>query len=196
MIDHQRKFIFIHIPKTGGTSIESALLKFHGIHINLKLHSPLKHIRPTNKRRLMCGDNLQHARITDFPVEFQKKYFCFAVVRNPWDLFVSEFEHSQKSKRFKASFNQFVNRPRMSMHHGKNQVSFLNKNINFIGRFERLQEDFNKICHKINIPEQQLPYANKTKHKHYTEYYNDETREIIAEKYAKDIEYFGYRFGE
>jgi|TARA_Y100000034_G_scaffold38117_1_gene46826 chondroitin 4-sulfotransferase 11 len=68
--------------------------------------------------------------------------------------------------------------------------------IDFIGRFENLQEDFNVVCDKIGIDARPLPHlsASKPKIKPYRQYYTEKTKKIVAEKYKKDIEYFGYKF--
>tara|TARA_R110002167_G_scaffold366019_1_gene592664 strand:+ start:811 stop:1365 length:555 start_codon:yes stop_codon:yes gene_type:complete len=137
-------------------------------------------------------------------------YFSWSFVRNPWDRLVSTYinkivdrhQHGLDSwrKNFK-SFKEFILKIEKTDitdcdRHIRSLYTFFPQNINFIGKFENLQEDFNTVCDKIGIPRQQLPHKNATKHKHYTEYYDDETRDIVAEKYAKDIEHFGYKFGE
>jgi hypothetical protein len=149
-------------------------------------------------------------------------YFKFAFVRNPWERMVSYYEfmckqvHKTDSQKYdfvarnythykqkcSLGFTKFIHEESVNQktnffgydqyyrdEHGKNL-------LNFIGKVENLQEDFSIICNKIGIPQQQLPHKNPTKHKHYTEYYNEETKQIVAEKFAKDIEYFNYEFGE
>lgn len=196
MINHKHKFIFIHIPKTGGTSIET-------------------HIR--GNANVAKKQNNKHNTVKDYMNKTGKlfdKYFSFSFVRNPYDFLVSYYkfrmvmisgelgrtERFMYSKYSKSNFkdwiiNNFYDDPRVITH-----LDFLSYDsklkVDFIGKFENLQEDFNIVCDKIGIVQHQLPHINKTKHKHYTVYYDDETREIVAKKYAKDIEYFGYDFGE
>jgi hypothetical protein len=193
MISHKHKFIFIEVPKTGTTTVCHVLkTHFRGLQ---PLVYPNKHF-PLGQYKKM------------FPKETQT-YFKFSFVRNPWSRVVSLFHRNEGVQmRDKMTFIEFVNWIELATDTSvkcnkfpkKNMLDFFkinNKvNMDFIGKFENLQEDFNTICDKIGIPRQKLPHRNKSKHQHYTEYYDDETKQIVAEKYAKDIEYFGYEFGE
>jgi chondroitin 4-sulfotransferase 11 len=193
MVNHKHKYIFIHIPKSGGNSIKAAL----GI-------------------RIFPGN---HSKIHQKSAKYMD-YFKFAFVRNPWDRLVSGYTYlkaggisqlnpnknadNQLCKKINTYFptiGEFIRHSKWwNWKHFQSQYSYISIDgtpvMDFIGKVENLQQDFNTICDKIGIPQQQLSHTNKSKHKHYTEYYDDETREIVAEKYAKDIEYFGYRFGE
>ena len=196
------KFIFFHVPKTAGTSIHSC---FNG---NLRsLYSDLG----VNYERLSGFLKVIDTHVSASEVKSKlglsyNEYFTFAFVRNPWDWRVSLYKYICKSKhhpchKLYKEYKDFADYIKNTKYvNTRLQFEYISDNneviIDYVGRFENLQEDFNIICDKIGIPQQQLPHKNPTKHKHYTEYYDDETRQIVAERYAKDIEYFGYEFGE
>lgn len=195
MISHHRKFIFLHIPKCGGTSIESVFGSWRNKH---------------SKDYFYLGKNRQHFLLNEILDQYPKcsNYFKFAFIRNPFSRIVSEYNYILLNSKDlkKLSFKDFVlnlenylNNTAYEYHNLSLCDYLLNKEgelvVDFVGRLENFQEDFNVVCDKIGIPKQKLPHCNKTRHKHYTEYYDDETREIIAQKFAKDIEYFEYEFG-
>ena len=196
MINHDKKYIFIHKPKTGGTSIEQLLFKVDGIDIKSK---PMRFLPEPIRNKYTVGSlgGNQHWPIDKFEITSQENYFCFTFVRNPYSRIISEYEWQKRElkKSFK-NFKQFLKTGTYVPWHQESQYEFINENIDFIGRFENFQRDIDIICDKIGISRQEPPHKNKTNHTHYTEYYDDETREIVTGRYAKDIEYFGYKFGE
>ena len=214
MISHKHKFIFIHIPKCGGTSIEHSLLTTHGIPEDRVIKWNLTDEEKQEFRLYYKYGNIdvQHRKIDQYKTENEKKYFTFTFVRNPWERFLSEYFYIKKEKGCGCndfdenypSFKHFVINNGIkccNYAHDFPQIDFVfnsnhGKLTNFVGRCEDMQYDFDYICGKLKIPKTKLPHRNPTKHKHYTEYYDDETKEIVEEKYAKDIEYFGYEFGE
>jgi chondroitin 4-sulfotransferase 11 len=83
--------------------------------------------------------------------------------------------------------------------HFKSQYTFLiNKNWklipDFIWKFENLEHDFEKICKLIWVKWMKLPHLMKSKHKNYREYYDDETKKLVSERYKKDLKLFDYEF--
>jgi len=195
------KIIFVRHQKTASSSIINALkLNPDGGH---KTHENLtKHIRSKTGKNY-DGHHLPYFELKNvYPEVYENKsdYFKFAFTRNPWHRIVSAWKFAFAGGRIKhygkVPFHKFIKKYLDAwLCVEMNTLDFCD-GCYFIGKFENLQEDFNTICDKIGIPRRQLPHKNPTKHKHYTKYYDDETKQIVAEKYVKDIEYFGYKFGE
>mgnify|MGYP003965028931 CR=1 FL=1 len=226
IISHKHKFVFIHIPKNGGCSVSDALLQSHKKNDDDHWNSIPTSVALrfcADGIYMNSTDLKQHDPIIKVQEYFSKndwnfnEYFKFCFSRNPWDRLISYFHYGKKvynknikegihppgsapykwMSKFNCEFKQYGEtamfaRPQRWSIDGSNSEPI----IDFFGKIENLQEDFNTICDKIGIPRQELPHVNKTKHKHYTEYYNDKIWTRVVERYAKDIEYFGYKFGD
>ena len=226
MISEKYRCIFIHIPKTAGQSIEQFFLNLHGL--SWEKRDPL--LLRYNSDPSRGPDSLAHLTAKEYvdcgyltATEFDK-YFKFSFVRNPWERLVSEYCYRQYYKKY--SFREFVlnglptrNRYSDSYRHIMPQSEFiLDENgqplVDFIGRFENLQSDFEAVCAKLSIDGAMLPFRNQsdkrkgameilrrvlskdTRHSEtsYSSYYDKDLRERVAEMYAADIRAFNYEF--
>jgi hypothetical protein len=197
MISHNKKFIFLHLPKTGGTSINSSLSSY------------CKH--PANDSN--SGAFSKHARIETMYNNIGKdkfdEYFKFTIVRNPWDRILSLYFWGTQIKPNRGIQQNWITEDNFSSwikttfvkdklyQIWPNQIDLMSMNkkntIDFTGRFENLETDWNYICNKLGV-DNELKFLYSTKHKPYYEYYDTESIEIINKFYTNDIKTFNYEF--
>ena len=222
MICHHYKCIFIHIPKTAGQSIEHVFLNLLGL--TWETREPL--LLRTNNNKKLGPPRLAHLKATEYleykyiSEELFNSYYKFTFVRNPWSRLVSFYNYRKFYRIF--SFKYFTMKILKDMLWKHNnwftaqQSEFIQDNsgriiVDYVGKFENLQTDFNTICDNINVENIELPHINKSKisnpvlsfikikerpNKHYSEYYDTETKEFVEQIYKNDIEKFNYHFEE
>jgi hypothetical protein len=215
MISHKHKCIFVEVPKTGSSSIRDIIGASPQPHLNIcQMQYNLGHYWT---RYGGVANRLISAGYLLLPEKWRKEsgqrmfasYFKFGFVRNPWDRAVSLYLRKEGLQmRDQLTFAEFVGWMKYSsstcvhpVPHA-NQLDWLvdphgNVLVDFIGRFENLQNDWATIASKLGVS-QALPHQRKNpgREKPYTEYYSEETRQIIAERFKVDIAYFGYEFGK
>lgn len=226
--------IFIHVPKVAGQSIEHFFLD--KLNITKKDALPLligpnpnSNQGPPKLAHLTALELLKYKHIS--PENFNT-YFKFAFVRNPWSRAVSFY----KFLGFQSfiSFEKFV----LEYLSAKNwndekrywfvrpQAEFVVDEesailVDFIGKIENINEDFNFVLKRLNFEPAKLPYINKFKNsyhkkfhtlkkhpelifkqiisqanhfKNYKDYYNSTTKKIVGTIYSQDIDLFKYSF--
>ena len=184
MIDHQRKLLFVHIARTGGTSIEAALVGCDWWEID----PDTKHLSASQMRR-HYGD------------EFWDVYTKFTVIRNPWDRLVSMWAtgwwHADGATPESVPFQEFLQslRPHASeQYQSLHYHEVLDEPIDRVLRFERLASDFADLMRDCGDSTLTLPHRERRDRRHYRDYFDDASREFVAEHFAEDITRFGYSF--
>ena len=208
-------FLFVHIAKTGGTSVRAALAPLRWkdpLYIPQFIASRLSHA--TGHR--IASKLPRHAKIIAakemLPQEFFDKLFKFAFVRNPWDLQVSSWHHLRRERphlvEHLSDFESFLrwkldpDRPYQyhidtSIEHQTDYLKDLDGKIlvDFIGKYENLQEDFEEACQRIGIKPPPLPHKRKAADRtDYRQYYDDVTAQLLGDYFKPDIDEFGYNF--
>jgi len=213
VISHQHKCIFIHIPKTAGTSINSY---FHpGVKFHFKNPDYERLFGWCPKRRL----HMQHATAkqlleTELITKSQwQDYYKFTFVRNPWDRAYSDYLFIQEFAGVKGSFKNYLNKEKefkqilsdnSNYHflgdHLLPQTDFFDEEsykLDFIGRFENFEEDIHFILNKLSINKKFNEYQNRSKRvKNYANFYKNSEVKLVSEIYTDDILKLNYAFND
>jgi len=207
-VSDTHRVLFVHVQKTGGSTLDRMIDEEVG---------------DARKVKGGCTRHTGFARLIEVEPELAGYWSC-GFVRNPFARMVSWWsmavrfgarldaggrvakrkmrrhpETWEPLVRYRDDFNRFVLEgtqevPRLSMP----QISLLTageRRVDFVGRTENLVADANVLRERLGLePVDELPRRNPTSHGHYSDYYDDATRQRVAEVYAPDIEAFGYTF--
>lgn len=195
IIDQSKKIIFVHIPKSGGTSIHKLLENNNEFTVSLwgKI------------------DNKDYAHLSIFDAHtlypLSKSYFSFAVVRNPYNRIYSAYKQPYCQLYPNLTFDNFINNhvskininnldPEL-VHIWPMHVFIVRSNklvVDFVIRYEQLYKDFEHIKNKFDI-KNTLNHLNKND-EHCDTYINKYSKnqiKLINRIYSEDFEWFNYQ---
>jgi len=187
MYNHNKKLVFVHVPRTGGTAIKNSLGGFRKPGVGY--HENWETIKAANPKAW-------------------ENYFKFSVVRNPWDRVYSIYSYYKNSPRQRTGvkprelpdmFEDFVwdlSRYLGILGLNYNQCEYIGDELNFVCRFENLRNDFKYMCKLAGVtPVREFERKRESRRDpNYTNVYNSQLEYIVESYFAEDIEKYGYEY--
>jgi len=207
LISDSHDFIFLQMRKVASTSMQAILRPLciprpAGRMAHLKSRARLEW--DYHKYVFRTHDDILAAK-RRMPAEIFAGYFKFAFVRNPWERLVSEYEyilrqpqHGRHARvRRLKNFSEFIRMqiPRRDAY----QINMLCDKkgrllVDFVGKLENLQNDWQTACLRVGIPYQALPRKNVTQYNNYRDFFDRESVQLVAKHWAREIKEFDYDF--
>jgi hypothetical protein len=202
MISFQKRFLFVHIPKTAGNSIQSVLRHYSEDEI-VALRGEQEGVERFGVRNPKY-EIKKHSTLAEYRTALGEEKFRglykFTCARNPWDRMISlYFSPGRKvaewdREAFKALVQKTLSVTDYLRLEKGEADSFAN--VDRIMRFENLADDFRWVCGELNIASAPLPKYNRSSRDDYAQYYDDDLRQLVGQRFAAEIEHFGYAFGK
>ena len=218
LISDRKKFIYIHIPKTAGTSLMKLLSPYarpidqamYRWLVTRKAVSLAVRLFSLQDPEYLISGFRKHdsaATVRDRLGAPFNTYYSFSVVRNPFDWLVSEYYFIRGNKRhtlhamarslpFHAYIRWFLGmRPRRQSDYICDRNGKLL--IDYVGKFEQLEDVITRLGEKLGISTRELPVLNRSQAREHRDYrisYDRTTRELVEAYFEEDLERFGYSF--
>ena len=210
-----RSYVFIHIPKTGGTALSLAL------EARAKADDIMLGDTPKSQRRRhrvkdvpTRGRKWKHSTLSDIeglvPAETFRSLFAFTMVRNPWDRAVSyyhwlreqKFDHPAVQLAKQLRFPEFVCHPQtMTSFKNASASSYMrhadgSEQCQLFIRLEHFETDAQPLFDHLGF-ELKLSISNtSSRSRDWRKYYDDQSAEAVAQSCAEDIRRFEYYFND
>lgn len=209
MISEKKKFLFIHVPKTGGNSIQNILSDFADDKIVIA-----NKMQDGKERFELKNDSInihKHSILQEYKNQLDSKYYKglykFSVIRNPYERLISHYfsPNRQVPTWDRNDFLKLLDEEIKPLQHyirtrpkGLEKItdSFkaLDAELDYLIKFENIDFDIKQICEQLEIPFMGLPHRNKSEKGDYKKYYDSELLEIIQKEFSKEIEFGDYTF--
>lgn len=213
MISLEHKFIFLHVPKCGGTSIEKAFGHFDpNGRRGQQDHRTLRNLTPGfHPGVLLTPNNLyeyrrrfrQRHRPRPTREQFET-FFKFAIVRDPWSRAFSWYRNYQRDPLHRKSgeaapeFDAFL-RAQIGKGVLRSQLHWLRGydgrvSLDYVGRFEHLQQEFDYVCDRLGIDGLRLPHMIAGGGGDHRRHYDRRLVDLVYKHYRQEIRLFGFSF--
>ena len=208
IISHKHRFIFFAVPRTATHALRQALRPCLGADDWEQQALFGKQSIPVPGIAAIGHGHVSFQQLKDnLPAQTWSSYLKFGFVRNPFDRFVSTcFFLNRRNPDFAGNEVKFMRwaignerfrgrvlaRPQYRLLTDENGALMMD----YVGRYESLQESFDEICLRIGIAPSELGRRNESRHRRYACYYDASLQQAVADWYRKDFELFGYDAGK
>lgn len=202
MLSEKHSFLFLHLPKTAGNSIQERLKVYSDDKI-VCLNDIQDGVERFEVRNQFNGLH-KHSSLSEYkkvlPNVLFKRLFIFATIRNPWERMISFYfsPHRRGKKWVRNDFidlvHQVVTLPELLFIENKGHESMWFENVDFIIKFEQLESGFHQVCQALQLDYEPLNTRNKSVRSAYNKYYDQELIDLVAKKFEQEIVFGQYTF--